>query len=586
MKLCSLCLLTLLIFFFFFIEVNGFCKLSLSAKSCSDYVRLLMLPHQPNPCPVQGHSFDDVMSAPHDVTASKTYTKGIEAPSNSKMRLVPPSSESMPLSLPLFSSCSKFSSHNRGLARRRRWLVVDFDGTCTEHDTTPLLPKLAALAHRSRSSILSTESQTQLPTNEMGESVGLDSSVKNTEIASLDSQTSKMFADGEEYNHEQDLERRLSLFQELENEFLKRYGEAKSVLFKLFEDHKNDCLKENKSCGGSDGELSMKSSIDGGKTKGQLPPIHDVLHALDEPSNVVTEMVSESRVLHGLGHADSSELEEMLHLHGIAPSEAELERVMGGVNSFGEHKSGEVTSENVDKVVVRLRHGCEGTLARLLAENMNDGLNEGEAPSCLGWSLAVLSINWCPALIDASLVKPVLRKRQHLLRTEKRRNEAIPPVENLQLEYDAEIPIWSNHVDGDGVVTLHVPGSLAKRDRIAELRRRLHEEFESEAETNSQCALATSSGRRSIIVYVGDSSTDLAALLEADIGIIMGKSSSTVLIAERWGIQISPLQKRDRSKFRDVIVCGEKNRDQKIIWQVESWQEIDEMIRELDDYWE
>ena len=30
---------------------------------------------------------------------------------------------------PLFSSSSKFSSERNGLARRRRWLVVDFDGT-------------------------------------------------------------------------------------------------------------------------------------------------------------------------------------------------------------------------------------------------------------------------------------------------------------------------------------------------------------------------------------------------------------------------------------------------------------------------
>ncbi len=424
-----------------------------------------------------------------------------------------------------------------------------------------------------------------MSTNEIGEGVEIDGPLKDTKHASFNSQPSTTIAVDEEYNHEQDLERRLSLFQELENEFLRRYGEVKSALLKLFDDHESDCSEEIQRSGELDGKFSLKSRNNGYETEKQLPSIHEILDALDEPSNVVTQMVSESRVLHGLGHADSSELEEMLHLHGATMSVADLNRVMGNVDSFGEHKSGEVTNENVDKVVVRLRHGCEGTLARLLSHSMNDVSDDAEAPSCLGWSLAVLSINWCPALIDASLVKPVLRKRQHLMKTENNGKEGISSVENLQLEYDAEIPIWSNRVDGDGVVTLHVPGALAKRDRIAELRRRLHEECESQEESNSQDIIATSSDRRSMIVYVGDSSTDLAALLEADIGIIMGSSSSTVLIAEKWGIQISPLQKRDKSNFQNMIVGGEKNKDKKLLWQVESWQEIDEMLRELDNYW-
>lgn len=104
--------------------------------------------------------------------------------------------------------------------------------------------------------------------------------------------------------------------------------------------------------------------------------------------------------------------------------------------------------------------------------------------------------------------------------------------------------------------------------------------------------LQTSSydSQRSVIVYVGDSSTDLAALLEADIGIIMGTSSSTSAIAKRWGIQIVPLEHRRDHGFGsgsssslddDVGVWRKK----KMLWQVESWQEIDEMLIELDEYW-
>ena len=66
-----------------------------------------------------------------------------------------------------------------------------------------------------------------------------------------------------------------------------------------------------------------------------------------------------------------------------------------------------------NKVVVRLRQGCDHTLARILLDNDEDK-NKRDA-SCLGWSLAVLSINWCPNLIDAALIQPVLKKRRSIL---------------------------------------------------------------------------------------------------------------------------------------------------------------------------
>jgi len=235
------------------------------------------------------------------------------------------------------------------------------------------------------------------------------------------------------------------------------------------------------------------------------------------------------------------------------------------VESLGEHKvEGDDFGEDkelFDKVVVRLRHGCESTLARILSDNDVTNRKEEEPPSCLGWSLAVLSINWCPALINASLVRPVLKKRRSILQ-----------VDSCEIE----IPIWSNHVDGEGVVSLHVPGALAKRDRIMELR--------------SHIPQTSDDSQRSVIVYVGDSSTDLAALLEADIGIIMGTSSSTTVIAKRWGIRIVPLEHRRDHGFGSggsSSLDGDAGnwRKKKLLWQVESWQEIDEMLIELDEHW-
>eukprot|EP00970_Alexandrium_tamarense_P006043 scaffold1019_cov192-Alexandrium_tamarense.AAC.2 len=409
-------------------------------------------------------------------------------------------------SMPLFSASSKYHHDRKGLSRRRRWLVVDFDGTCTEHDTTPLLPRLAAFATRSRSTISSSAARTV---------VGADSKCIEDESAG-----------NVEYDHKQDLERRLSQFNELETEFLKRYSDAKSNLFQ----NDNPATKETQS------------------KKERVQSMHDALEALDEPSNVVTRMVSESRVLHGLGHADSSELEGILQLHGVSTiTTASAEE--DGIN-------GQDSIELENKVVIRLRNGCVTTLARILSQSQPD---HGIDTKCLGWSLAVLSINWCPSLIDASLVQPVLRKKRSIL------GETV---------CETEVPIWCNHVNGEGTVTLNIPGALAKRDKILELRNCLEDAHDTDTKDGNN-----------IIIYVGDSSTDLAALLEADIGIIIGSSTSTVAMAERSGLLVLPLQQRHEHGFGNVKDDRMERRQTQILWRVDGWHEIDDMLKELDNQW-
>ena len=364
------------------------------------------------------------------------------------------------------------SNYQKGLSRRRRWLVVDFDGTCTEHDTTPLLPRLAALATRSQSEI----------------------SQQNVD-----------------YDHQMDLQKRLDKFQVLEDEFIRRYSEARS---------------------------KMNNNNDNEST------LNSVLDALDEPSCVVTDMVSESGCLSGLGHAGTDEMEKMLSLHGVT-------KYGNATEELEKENNGEYHAD--DKVEVRLRHDCESTLARILLEETD--LNE-DTQMCLGWSLAVLSINWCPALIDASLVQPVLRRRRNVMQVD---------------TCDTEVPIWSNEVDPEGVVTLNVPGALAKRDRILELRRKM----------NQDC-----SETQSIIIYVGDSSTDLAGLLAADVGIIMGSSSSLFQIAETWGVTIVPLKNRKEHDFKSLVKMKyEGSAEKKLLWQVDQWQDIDEALQEIDQLW-
>ncbi|KAL3805887.1 hypothetical protein HJC23_007848 [Cyclotella cryptica] len=437
--------------------------------------------------------------------ATYASTPGIKNMSNSSTQRSSPSNPSL-----LFSESSKYHRRNNGLSRRRRWLVVDFDGTCTQHDTTPLLPKLASFATRSRSSLSSSGDRPK---------------------SSMVTDREAVLHEEEEYDHKQDLERRLSQFQQLENEFLKRYDHAKASL--VTNDEQSDVFQMEEE---------------------RLQAIHAALDALDEPSTIVTRMVSESRVLHGLGHADSNELEGMLNIHGVTTQQLE--------------------NESDDRIEIHLRPGCETTLARILLSHSQshhdkeiiDAASDGNYPDCLGWSLAVLSINWCPALIEASLVQPVLRKKRSILN---------------QIYCDTEVPIWSNHVDGEGVVTLHVPGALAKRERIMELRRCLEHDFD---DTNENLVLSMTRTKH-LIVYVGDSSTDLAALLEADIGIIMGNSSSTRTIAEKWGIEILALQDRRELGF-DLDVNNIKTGDGKRkLWQVDNWHEINLMLEELDEYW-
>ena len=44
-----------------------------------------------------------------------------------------------------------------------------------------------------------------------------------------------------------------------------------------------------------------------------------------------------------------------------------------------------------------------------------------------------------------------------------------------------------------------------------------------------------------VSVYIGDSASDLAAMLTADLGIVVGKSSSLRQVAAFCGVQLQPL---------------------------------------------
>jgi hypothetical protein len=216
------------------------------------------------------------------------------------------------------------------------------------------------------------------------------------------------------------------------------------------------------------------------------------LAALDSVSDSITERVSTSRVLAGI----------------VGSSVATI------IDTWRSDDSHHVHS-------CTLQTGCIDALAQA---------------SISGWQLGVLSINWCPDLINAML----LRHIQHKVGT----------------ACDT-IPCWSNHVDSDGRITLAVPGALAKRKRIEAIQ----------AEEGSS------------VVYVGDSVTDLPALLAADLGVLVGSSSSVREFASKYNVRLEPLSSLNNAS-------GNSSAAQRTVWAAESWAEIDRMVIQNPEFWD
>jgi phosphoglycolate phosphatase-like HAD superfamily hydrolase len=148
-----------------------------------------------------------------------------------------------------------------------------------------------------------------------------------------------------------------------------------------------------------------------------------------------------------------------------------------------------------------------------------------------GWKLCILSINWSQPLVDAVLLHPI---RQHL--------DNVP----------VEAKVWCNSVDAEGCITLKVPGARAKRDCIAALR-----------QEQDSC----------FVVYVGDSSTDLLGLLEANVGVLFGNSNTVAAIAEKWKIRLAPLAQRQHKKLDPM--------DESTVWVAQDWMEVEKLLTHI-----
>jgi phosphoserine phosphatase len=220
--------------------------------------------------------------------------------------------------------------------------------------------------------------------------------------------------------------------------------------------------------------------------------LFEVLDRLDDISTRVTSKVSASGVLKGLlaSLEFTKEMQQLLERHSLQ---------------------------------VKMRPHCGSVLSKI--------------QSARQWDIGVLSINWCPSLIAASIQ---------------------PLLENC---LDVPMPIiWSNLVQAEsGEVSLIIPGALAKKERIKKLKQE---------------------GEVSVVVYVGDSSTDLAALIEADVGILIGGSESTINMAKDRGVKIRPLSEYGSSM---CVTLDERDQSQNVIWATECWSEVENILYSQDE---
>mmetsp|Transcript_3191 Transcript_3191/g.6846 ORF Transcript_3191/g.6846 Transcript_3191/m.6846 type:complete len:99 (+) Transcript_3191:1030-1326(+) len=88
-----------------------------------------------------------------------------------------------------------------------------------------------------------------------------------------------------------------------------------------------------------------------------------------------------------------------------------------------------------------------------------------------------------------------------------------------------------------------------------------------------------------MVVYVGDSSTDLLALLQADVGILIGRSESTIGLASKFGVDIRPLGefRIDNDDDEETECATSSNDNAGVVWLASDWNEIGSFMNQFFD---
>lgn len=111
-----------------------------------------------------------------------------------------------------------------------------------------------------------------------------------------------------------------------------------------------------------------------------------------------------------------------------------------------------------------------------------------------------------------------------------------------------------------GEIAIDISGASGKREYFVDLVARAK-------------GVANEQGhpQRNLSVYVGDSLTDLLAMLDADVAVLVGESTSFIRVAKAFGIPIRPLASVYGTSGSD----SEQEMGGKCIYRVSHWAEID-----------
>jgi len=134
-----------------------------------------------------------------------------------------------------------------------------------------------------------------------------------------------------------------------------------------------------------------------------------------------------------------------------------------------------------------------------------------------------------------------------------------PPVSSNDLVFD-ESGVST------GEIAMKVSGSFGKHQHFIKLAAAAREAVDGPEKSS-----------RSITVYVGDSVTDLLAMLDADVGIVVGDSDTFEKVARAFGIPIRPLASAYEALHEngEVLDQGVPDPARQCVYRVSQWAEID-----------
>lgn len=117
-----------------------------------------------------------------------------------------------------------------------------------------------------------------------------------------------------------------------------------------------------------------------------------------------------------------------------------------------------------------------------------------------------------------------------------------------------------------GEIAVQVSGSFGKHQRFLTLEAAAREAFPSSEPST-----------RPITIYVGDSVTDLLAMLDADVGIVVGDSRTFEKAAGAFGIAIRPLASAYGALdgTEELRRRGASDATGQCVYRVSQWAEIE-----------